>query len=768
MKFQSLPPQKNQGFSLIVTVAMLVLMSVIAVGLLSLSTISIKSAAINSAEERARSNARMALMMAIDRLQYELGPDQRVSANGAVLRNMSVANPHWVGVWDSWIAGPLADANTNPNYPGSASEHRTIGSPSDNAMRPEYNRKDDYFRSWLVSMPNNYLGSIAVDLSSASTMPARSAAAIKLVAEGSLGDSALPADHVSVPLVGIADEDNRNVGRYAYWVSDQSQKASIMYDSYRAASTLTDAEQIYRTQAPAATGTNIATGLENVTIEERHASLPSHLTLDLLPNATGSPAQANLHSVTTRSTGVLADVREGGLKRDLSTILEQPIELADDGPEYMLYAFDDPRFPYLGNANDDNRANSRVPIQDLAAYYQLYDHQPTYGNNRRGGVHYSSSALSNTLQINTPDYDGGNKNQQMLIREYTSLYRRPVVTKVQFLVGFTAEPITQAERDWVKDIVDKQPWTTGKKTWYNNMDYIRDSDTHKMKLGIQPLVTLWNPYNIPLVMDNSLLLRYGSPPMGFRVRKYRATGDVYEYNWMNLGYANNAGTGTSAGQGGGPLISMRLAKNPVTFEPGEVKVFSIPSTTAANVAGDGQTLNLGETIMDSVNSWDPYGVFLMKNSAPVGHDHNCSPEVYWFNNENQSNQALVFNPDDKFTISIDHEREDIAGDRGEGRNASLNSEIAGAGFSLYLFDEGYLTGHYSTWADALRHDIMIGRHATKVDGFDAGVGAKRKELGAFYDELMRPGFPGGNSPIDFDSETNAIPGTQIIAAGQEG
>ena len=42
--------------------------------------------------------------------------------------------------------------------------------------------------------------------------------------------------------------------------------------------------------------------------------------------------------------------------------------------------------------NEEFRCLQTFPVpKDLAAYYQLHDHQPTYENNRRGGVHYTST-----------------------------------------------------------------------------------------------------------------------------------------------------------------------------------------------------------------------------------------------------------------------------------------------------------------------------------------------------------------------------------------
>lgn len=760
---------RSRGFALVVTLMLMVLLGLLALGLLSLSSISMRNMTQGSAQAEARANARIALMVAIGELQRQMGPDQRISANGAILADAGVKHPYWAGVWDSWVAGDPANAPVNGDYPSAASHHQTIGAQPDESMRPDYANKDKYFRSWLVSLPEADRGEILsakdITFAAASENPTQSSDAVRLVGSGSLGSAGTPGDFVDAPLVDVKSTAGQRTGRYGWWVGDESQKARIMDDSYAAEDSLTGAEKIFRSQAPASTGTTIVKGLENITDDAQVAALPSLGTLDLADGATGFPSRTNFHHISAFSRGLLADVREGGLKRDLSTILEQPIRLQDNGQEFMLYEFDDPRFPYLNNPNDGRRANSRVPIQDLAAYYQLYDHQPAFGNGRREGVQYTSTALPNSLQIKAPDHDGGNKDSQRLIREYTSLYKRPVVTKVQFLVGVTAQPITQAERDWIQEVVDGTKPSGGNPAWQPNFKPIRGSDTLKLKLGVQPMVTLWNPNNLPLVMEANQILRYNVPPFGIKIRKYRAGGAGYDSLWMNLGYANNNAGGTSNGQAGGNLLDLRLAKDSIVFEPGEVKVFSLPDTAAAYLGDDGDnernTLEITSSNRDVVNEWDPFGVFLMRNSAPMGHYNNQAPDVQFLNNNGQRAQTLFISPSDRISISIDSESAATALNRADGRNGSRDAHIRGAAFGLYIFDLGFMSGHWSTWADALRHDIMISRHGSATND-------NRAALGGFYQELMLPGFPGGQAPIEFDNETNAIPGSQLQAAAENG
>ena len=97
------------------TVSMMVLMTLVAIAMLSLSTIEQRSSGggANEADRMARANARMALMMALGELQKAAGPDQRVSATASDFRHTVKAvmpmateycltrRKHWVGVWDT-------------------------------------------------------------------------------------------------------------------------------------------------------------------------------------------------------------------------------------------------------------------------------------------------------------------------------------------------------------------------------------------------------------------------------------------------------------------------------------------------------------------------------------------------------------------------------------------------------------------------------------------------------------------------------------------
>ena len=698
----------RHGFALVVTLSLMILLTIIAVGLLSLSVVSLRSSAQTSAEANARSNAKLALMLAIGDLQKQLGPDQRVSANGAILSDTTVKHPNWAGVWNSWQAG-TAVTGTNPDTP---SEHRTIAGATNSGMNPTYvAQRSDHFRSWLVSLNPTQ----TADLLSAknlvltgSTTPAITDNAVELVGEGSIGKKSTPrttADYAQAGLVSIKSNTSSSstAGRYGWWVGDESQKARIVGDSYQLDKNPTLANRIYRHSAPGSTGTSIVKGLELVVDETQLRNLPSHSSMNLLPKATGKPSN-NFLSVTPYSYQVLADVREGGLKRDLTTLLERPINpdevynyatlpvvpvfkrvtsLKPNGDDFMLYRFD----------NGTGEAN--VPIQDLAAYYQLYNSSRP---DIKDGMKYSSDLVASGLQVSAPDF-GNNTDTSKYLRNYTTLYRRPVPIKIQFLLGMTAVARTAAE-------IAATPTNT---------------DTHKLQLGITPAVTLWNPTNVPIVMnfgtaaDAAEMLRLSNIP--FLIRWNKNNGQYVSNAGIHMTWASQGGDG-----GKSNIFSLYFSgTRSIVFRPGEVRVFSLPYR-----AGN---MSFSKTDVFTPNhevapGWDPNGSLLMPRS-----DRNTNPD-------HVQASCLTFKASDSIAFTVTAE------------NPPTSNEIPGSGLQFFMVQSSLQnrSGTGGLWH--YRDYQFVSRYGSAAS------------TAAFNISLMSKGFPGGGNLITASSRS----GSSIIAA----
>lgn len=583
----TLPTHSKPGFAIIVTVSILVLLAVVAVGLLTLSTVTVRTASQGSALAEARANAKLAMVIAIGELQKQAGPDQRITASGAVL-DETPNHPHWTGVWDSWKAGDLTSGGDT------ASDHATIPSSKNPGLSPSYEEgREGHFRSWLVSTTKAQQEALdsaqSLDLSG-SLSPDTRASAVKLVGEGTLA-SAPDQNHISAGLTGL-EPNSRLSGRIGWWVGDESQKARIAADSRRNDWDRSMADQIFRAQAPGNTGFQTLDAYAELTDEESLERIISNPSTALIDGVDANAAKEQFHSLTPFSYGVLSDVREGGLKRDLSALLERPINTRETADDFMLYRF--------------NRRKDWVPVQDLAAYYQLYRNQ----------VKYSSRLLRSGIQ--TPNINFGSGRDEFT-RAYTNLYQLPIPIKVQFLLSLTAEPRTAAEKR-------------------NNP---RNRDTHKLNIGISPAVTLWNPNSTPLVMNpgsaNATQMRFFNMPLAIKWTKGGYTSPrATSLAWI----ANGAVHGGDRDTGFTVFFS---GNRPVVFEPGQVRVFSLANTSLRELRNS----NVFRADREVVAGWNPDTYIQMMRSDRSNNAQHIEPP----NNDRQG--ALTFRAGDRISFSIE-------------------------------------------------------------------------------------------------------------------
>jgi hypothetical protein len=314
-------PSRHSGFALVVTLALMILLTVIAVGLLTLSSISLRASGQGEAMATARANARLALMLALGDLQKTLGPDRAITANSEIFANeqtSSIAKPNTTGVWESWWD---FDPNASPSY-------------SD--------QKTSRFRRWLVSN---------ADLKTAQSRnfvnTAWTGKTIELVGDGSLGANANDSAKVTAGLVPISV--GKTKGSYAWHVADESVKARInVYRDPNQNTTLAQKRALLAGHRPdpsvmkGADGTSptfLPTDLKSSEFTDAKEKSSKLLDLDqveLLDQAKGKVKQFR-NDMTPYSLGLLTDVRRGGLKQDLSSVFEMTETLPTEFNNKKLY-----------------------------------------------------------------------------------------------------------------------------------------------------------------------------------------------------------------------------------------------------------------------------------------------------------------------------------------------------------------------------------------------------------------------------------------------
>jgi hypothetical protein len=295
---------RSKGFALVVTLSLMILLTIIAVGLLTLSSISLRASSQGDAMAEARANARLALVLAIGDLQKYAGPDRAITAPSEILATSSapVAKPNTTGVWESWW-------DFNPD------------------AAPDYTaEKASRFRRWLVSSADQ-----APPRSRDFATTAWTGGTIALVDSGSLGSNATDAAKATAGLVPVTSND-RIQGSYGWHVSDESVKARVnLYRDPGQNTTLAQKRALLAGHRP---DPSVMKGSDGRLLD----FLPTDLIPDEFAKATATAGkiidlnQAELldqakegvklfrNDITPYSLGVLADVRGGGLKQDLSSM----------------------------------------------------------------------------------------------------------------------------------------------------------------------------------------------------------------------------------------------------------------------------------------------------------------------------------------------------------------------------------------------------------------------------------------------------------------
>lgn len=319
------------GFALVTTLTLLVLITIVAVGMLTLASVELRKGENEVARSRAEANARMALQLAVGELQKMAGPDQRVTARADIDGNVNHRN--WLGVWRSTRKTTTGES---PIVRWDDRDQVLVDSRSANNLS-----SDDLFEGWLVSRGDS------LDPENPGTELAT------LVGTGSVN---IANREVRAPLSRIQESGGRE-GAFAYWISDESLKASVnvpeVLTGTPSPSTQPGRYGIHKLEQLASTESASSEDLAKV-IDFRQASFIATATLDSWKN--------HYHSIGARSLAVLSDPVRGGLKHDLSSFFENPV-IPAKGP--LLTAVN-LNTPILGGRNRRSHGPKMGSLRDFA------------------------------------------------------------------------------------------------------------------------------------------------------------------------------------------------------------------------------------------------------------------------------------------------------------------------------------------------------------------------------------------------------------------
>lgn len=435
---QRFAPVRQQGFALVVTISLMVLLSLLAVGLLSLSTVTLRSSTQGSLQNMARNNARLSLEMAIGELQKLAGPDQRITSTAAVLgdgESSTSPRPHMTGVWKGW----KWDGNGNADYE---------------------NRKTEDFLGWLRSGPEP---DILTDIEYANQVP--SGDAIRLVDEDEVETES---DLVFADPVSIAAQNGVG-GRYAWAVLDQGQKAMVTLPNDGNQDALGDDLAEMTSPTSPAYGAVRDGAYDWSPIADMGDERLKLITANQLELAGLGNGASAFHHLTPQSTALAVDASKGGLARDLSLVFEHP-QLPAELDRSFLYA--DARRP-LVNAPSRFRGANVMPSPD-PAWRLLHDHARLHTL-----VESPTTAPVIGSRVTARPPAGTPGSRTLYHPSFTEQQLAPVIAKAQFVfsMGVGASP-EQARGQKLAHQKNGENWVL----W----------------LVTDPVITLWNPYDVSL------------------------------------------------------------------------------------------------------------------------------------------------------------------------------------------------------------------------------------------------------------------------------
>jgi hypothetical protein len=442
------------GFALVVALSLLVLLLVLAFGLLSLSAVSLRSSSRDASLQQAKSNARLALQLAIGELQSLAGPDQRVTAPAAI-RSEEGQN-RLTGVWEGWRWN---GEGSTPNWD---------------------KEKSDRFKGWLVSNPeprNTRKEEFAAGEGNG--------APIKLVDATKQDDKAVQA--AAVP-------SGNKQGRFAWAVFDESQKASISVDNEKPE---TFAAAYDRSGAAGTYGFEAVKAADWSALADEKTEHGKLLSTGQARLAGLTPENLNFHDLTSNSRAVLSNAAEGGLAGDLSRLFANTA-LPTDFSTRFLYS--DTNSPLVGLPARFSGANP-LPSPD-PAWALLHSHYRSYSKLVGGSSPYVDATVTSVTARPTAATAG---SQLLRHKAFTEQQLAPVVAKAQFVfsLAFGYQPDTLPNM-WSEGTARKEP------------KELRDE--YITWLAIDPVITLWNPYNVPLRFTGARVELYRIP-LAFRIYK---------------------------------------------------------------------------------------------------------------------------------------------------------------------------------------------------------------------------------------------------------
>ena len=483
----------------------MVLLTLLAVGLLSLSTVSLRGSNSATAMMEARSNARLALELAIGQLQKEAGPDTRITASAALVDPQSPLGI--TGVWEAWKRPDLVEPQGD---------------------------KDSKFSNWLTS------GSFLEPDPTPSRVPVpteQEENAIMLLGEQSLGSTPgmdLTKQYLRARPLTLSSDRSR--GKLAWVTVDESVKARFdLQDPESQGSRTSLARRIARSAAPGRNGTFALKHLGELRPDKKSAAKMASFDTAVMGTKTPS-LRSYIPHVTPWSMSLMTNPVDGGLKRDISTIV------SDDSGKFKAGGN---LFRHIGLPTGP----SDPSLATLEEYHNLYKN---IGRSSPLARRVSKGEMGAMMPDN--------------LRPYIKRGNR-TTPNPQTPDGMTLMP-SILRVDMIFSLIARDPhgqWASQHQA--NGRQYM-------LHLLYLPVITIHNPYDIPLSFD-SMKLTFQDVPVGFKFFLNDRPMTTAPAPLNNL-FINQENSNASKSFGMTLKPGLNGSSTSIRLEPGQTKLLGTP------------------------------------------------------------------------------------------------------------------------------------------------------------------------------------------------
>ena len=592
------------GFALVIALSLMAFVLLLLLSITTLVQVETQGSQIQLQQMEAEQSALLGLQIALGELQKTAGLDQRVTATAEVLndsRNLYTGGTtpvegqgSWTGVWKSDTV-----STGTPSY-----------SPADPNQRE--------FIGWLVSSAN-----AAGELELPTTLDAIESTPLNSVI---LAKDSSDKAYATVGKVEV-DSTSRNQIAFAFMVEDESVKADLSWSEHSKSATSAERYQTGRLAAApgpdygALNGSSATGPFDSVIypLSSDSTSLISDGILKLSSVASitsmmssGADASDWLRDsrgdVTWGSRGVMADVKFGGLRRDLSlafemdgdadmvsSAIDQPTKFNQQVDEFVADVADKDRLSASGKPNG-------LPVYERFVYRDYKDASPA--------TPFSSNIVSNSSEVRKrgPNW--------WALRDYANLYKR--------LSGTSGNYTLQARPHYPNKITEGRNYSEMFDTinsWADQWDHEQRTqsqgtfsgyiyrpakpsyapvtlgtnallslkgiptaapDQVQLAVAVDPIFYIWNPYNrklqfegLKIDLKNSFPGQYTIEITGNNaqtIKKY--VRDLFRFNV-------NSGNRKFAFE-----VQDASGSTTITMEPGEVMAVT-PTTANSGIATPG-------------------------------------------------------------------------------------------------------------------------------------------------------------------------------------